>query len=139
MHRETPIAVAVLVCALAGCAPRPLDSRDLASSLRATSSLAAEAGIFIDYLNSGRPAAAFARAHAEYLLKELDDESHDLDGARVVPPLRPTLETCRAQQQQLGRELRRLDAALAHPDELAEIAKQIRAIGESAAQARASL
>jgi hypothetical protein len=139
MRRERPIAVTILILTLAGCSQHSLDSTELSSRLRATSSLAAEANVFIDYLGRTQSTAAFARGHAEYLAQEVDEERHDLEGARVVAPLRPALELCRAQQEQLAREFRRLELAIGHPEELPEIAKQIRAIGDAAAQARGKL
>jgi hypothetical protein len=139
MHREKPIAVTILILTLAGCSQHNLDSTELSSRLRATSSLAAEANVFIDYLGRTRSTAAFARGHAEYLAQEVDEERHDLEGARVVPPLRPALELCREQQAALGREFRRLESAIGHPDQLPEIAKQIRSIGDAAARAREAL
>jgi len=139
MRREISIALTVLLPALTGCSRHTLDSRDLSSSLRATSSLAAEAGVFIEYLGRGQSTAAFARSHAEYLAQELDDERQDLDGASVAPPLRPALELCHRQQEQLDREFRQLESAIGHPDQLREIAKQIRAIGDAVSQARESL
>jgi hypothetical protein len=139
MRREISIALTVLLAALGGCSSHTLDSKDLSSSLRATSSLAAEAGVFIEYLGSGHSTATFARGHAEYLAQEIDDERDDLEGARVASPLRPSLELCETEQEQLGREFRLLQSAVGHPDELPEIAKQIRAIGQAAAQAREGL
>jgi hypothetical protein len=139
MSRDTPIAAAVLMLALTGCSQKTLDSTGISSQLRATSSLAMEADVFIEYLRTGHSSAAFARSHAEYLARELDDERHELEGARTAPPLMGTLELCRAQQEQLGRELRRLEPAIGHPGELPEIARQIRAAGEAAAQARKGL
>ncbi|HEY4087690.1 MAG TPA: hypothetical protein VGM43_17240 [Bryobacteraceae bacterium] len=139
MRREISIALTVLLAALGGCSSHTLDSKDLSSSLRATSSLAAEAGVFIEYLGSGHSTDAFARGHAEYLRQELDDERQDLQGARVSSSLRPSFDLCETQQEQLGRELRLLKLAIGQPDELADIARQIRAIGQAAAQAREGL
>jgi len=135
MRREISIALTVLLPALTGCTRHMLDARDLISSLRATSSLATEAGVFITYLGSGHSTATFARGHAEYLVRELEDERRELQGAGVDPSLRPSLEVCQSQQEQLGRELRRLESAIGRPDELPEIATRIRAIGTAAAQA----
>jgi hypothetical protein len=135
MRREISIALTVLLTALTGCSPHRVDARDLSSSLRATSSLAAEAGVFIEYLGGGHSTATFARGHAEYLVRELEDERRELEGAGVEPPLRPLLELCQRQQEQLDRELRRLESAIGHPDKLPDIATQIRAIGAAAAQA----
>ncbi len=129
----------LVVLALAGCSHKTLDSKDVSSSLRATASLAAEANVFIEYLGTGHSTATFARGHSEYLAQELDDERQDLKGASVADSLSPALEVCRAQQEQLGRELRRLQLAMGHPDELAEIAKQVRAIGDAATHAREGL
>jgi hypothetical protein len=139
MRREISIALTVLLVALAGCSQKTLDSKDLASSLRATSSLATEAGVFIEYLGAGHSTATFARGHAEYLLQELEDQRHDLQGGRVASSLRPALELCETQQKQLGGELRLLQSAIGRPDELPGIAKQIRAIGDAAARAREGL
>jgi len=139
MRCETSIAITLLTLALAGCSHKTLDSSDLSSTLRATASLAAEADVFIEYLGSGRPTSTFARGHAEYLVEELEDERSDLEGASVAASLRPALERCRTQQEQLGRELRRLQLAVDHSEELPEIAKQIRGIGQAAAQTRRSL
>lgn len=139
MRREISIALTVLLAALAGCSHKTLDSRDLSSSLRATASLAAEADVFIEYLRTGHSTATFARGHAESLVRELEDERQDLESASVAAPLRSALEHCETQQEQLGRELRRLQSAVGRPDELPDIAKQIRAIGHAAAQAREGL
>jgi hypothetical protein len=125
--------------ALAGCSQKTLDSKDLSSSLRATASLAAEADVFIEYLSSGHSTATFAREHAGYLVQELEDERNDLEGVRVAPPLHPALELCQSRQEELGRELRQLQSAAGHLEELPGIGKQIRAIGQAAAQAREGL
>ena len=139
MRHETSIAVTLLTLALAGCTRKTFDSKDLSSSLRATSSLAAEADVFIEYLGTGHSTETFARGHAGYLAQELNDERKDLEGASVAASLGQELAVCRAEQEQLGREFRRLQAAIGHPDELPDIAKQIRAIGDAAAQAREGL
>jgi hypothetical protein len=139
MRGEISIAVTILMLALAGCSHNNLDSTGISSQLRATSSLAMETGVFIDYLGTGHSTAAFARSHAEYLAQELEDQRRKLEGARAAPPLDRALELCRAQQEQLERELRRLESAIGHPEELPEIARQIRAIGDAAAAAREEL
>ncbi len=139
MRRETPIAAAILITALTGCGPHALDSKDLSSSLHATASLAAETDVFIQYVQSGQASPTFARTHADYLARELDDERETLDAARVDARLRPALTLCRAQQDQLGLELGRLELALQNPDQLAQIAARVRNIGTAVSQARASL
>lgn len=139
MRREISTALTVLLPALVGCSSHTLDSKDLSSSLRATSSLAADADVFIEYLGSGHSTATFARAHAGYLIQELEDERQDLAGARVAPQMGPSLDFCQKQQEELRGELRTLESAIGHPDELPDIRKQIRAIGQAAAQARSGL
>jgi len=139
MRRETSIAVSLVMLAFAGCSHKALDSKDLSSRLRATSSLATEADVFIEYLGTGHATSTFARGHAEYLAQELEDERRDLEGASAGASLRSALALCQAQQEQLARELRRLPSAIGHSEELPEIASQIRAIGQAAAQAREGL
>ncbi|HVW08177.1 MAG TPA: hypothetical protein VHC90_06325 [Bryobacteraceae bacterium] len=138
MRRETPIAAAILVTALAGCGTHSLDSKELSSSLRATASLAAETNLFIGYLQSGYAPPIFARAHADYLARELDDERRSLDTARVNAQLLSAFTFCREQQDELGVELRRLELALQDPEQLAQIRARIETIGASAAQVRAA-
>jgi hypothetical protein len=82
---------------------------------------------------------AFAHSHAEYLAQELEQERQDLEGARAAAPLGSALQLCRSEQEELGREFRRLESAIGHPAELRDIAKRIRAIGSAAAQARQGL
>jgi hypothetical protein len=139
MRGEISIAVTVLMLALAGCSHSNLDSTGISSQLRATSSLAMETGVFIDYLGTRHSTAAFARSHAEYLAQELEEQRRKLEGARAAPPLDRTLELCRREQEQLGSELRRLQSAIGHPEELPGIARKIRAIGDAAAAAREGL
>ncbi len=134
------IASMTLVVVLTGCSPKPISANGIASELRAVSSYAAEAQLFIEYIQAGKSTKAYARAHACYLVAQLKEARQKLAALpSTEQTLAPALLKCKQQQDMLFDQLNRLSLNVDDPSALAHGKQKFRAIQEDAQQALAGL
>jgi hypothetical protein len=130
--------IAILSC-LIDCAPKSINPSELSSDLRSLSSYAAEAELFIEYLEAGKATKEFARGHVSYLIKAVRQTSKELEIVRASPNLAFRLAGCRQQYIFLSDQLARLSQNLSDPRTLADVKNVIKRIREASDQERVGL
>jgi len=130
--------IAILSC-LVGCAPRSINPSELSSDLRSLSSYAAEAELFIEYLDAGKATKEFAQGHICYLIKAVQKTSKEIETVRAPASLEFRLAGCRQQHVFLSAQLTRLAQNLGDRPTLADVKSSIKRIREASDQARVGL
>jgi hypothetical protein len=128
----------ILSCFIS-CAPKPINPSELSSDLLSLSSYAAEAELFIEYLEAGEATNEFAQGHITYLIKAVQETSKEIEAVPPSPGLAYRLAECREQRVFLSAQLTRLSQNLGDPRTLGQVKKSIQRIREAFDQARVGL
>jgi hypothetical protein len=118
---------------------KPLSQGELQSKLRAAESIAAETGMFLDYVRQKRVTNQYAQGHIEYLSSELARTANELSEA--IPPAGAEAQFAdgRMQVDFLRTELSQVSSRIRRPDELAGGQKRIARIRQALRQVVSSL
>jgi hypothetical protein len=139
VHKTTSLVCLALAVFTSCSRHKPISRDELQSKLRSAESIAAEAGMFLDYVRDKRATHQYARGHIEYLLTNLERTDQELHEA--LPPAGGEQRFIHARQEvdTLLAELRKVRSRIGAGEDLYEDQRRIAAAREALQQAVSSL
>jgi len=137
-----PLGAFALGLILLSCAcsrQKTLTRDELRSDLTSAKSLAAEAEMFLDYVQQRRATKHYAQGHIEYLAEEVENSRHELQESSPAQSEEDALQKLKAQFDALNAELRHIRGKLDDPAALATTKEQIEKILRALDEANSSI